>query len=140
MSAEVFIDTNILIYLFDETAAAKRQRAESLVRQSLANGTGCISYQVVQETMNVVVRKLGATPEEARQLLDDVLIPLWQVNPTPSLYRRGILIQTRYGLSFYDALIVAAALEAGCNRLYSEDMQHGQQIQQLTIQNPFAQR
>ena len=140
MSAEVFIDTNILIYLFDETAAAKRQRAESLVRQSLERGTGCISYQVVQETMNVVVRKLGATPEEARQLLDDVLIPLWQVNPTPSLYRRGLLIQTRYGLSFYDALIVAAALEAGCSRLYSEDMQHGQQIQQLTIQNPFAQR
>ena len=90
--------------------------------------------------MNVVVRKLGATPEEARQLLDDVLIPLWQANPTPSLYRRGLLIQTRYGLSFYDALIVAAALEAGCSRLYSEDMQHGQQIQQLTIQNPFAQR
>lgn len=140
MSAEVFIDTNILIYLFDETAAAKRQRAESLVRQSLERGTGCISYQVVQETMNVVVRKLGATPEDARQLLDDVLIPLWQINPTPSLYRRGLLIQTRYGLSFYDALIVAAALEADCNRLYSEDMQHGQQIQQLTIQNPFAQR
>ncbi len=140
MSAEVFIDTNILIYLFDETTAAKRQCAESLVRQSLESGTGCISYQVVQETMNVVVRKLRATPEDARQLLDEVLIPLWQVNPTPSLYRRGLLIQTRYGLSFYDALIVAAALEAGCNRLYSEDMQHGQQIQQLTIQNPFVQR
>ncbi len=140
MSAEVFIDTNIFIYLFDETATAKRQCAESLVRQSLEDGTGCISYQVVQETMNVVVRKLGAKPDDARQLLDDVLIPLWQVNPTPSLYRRGLLIQTRYGLSFYDALIVAAALEAGCNRLYSEDMQHGQQIQQLTIQNPFVQR
>ena len=141
MSAEVFLDTNILIYLFDETAAAKRQCAERLVHQSLADGTGCISYQVVQETMNVVTRKLGATPDDARQLLDDVLIPLWQVNPTPSLYRRGLLIQTRYGLSFYDALIVAAALEAGCNRLYSEDMQHGQQIQQqLTIQNPFIQR
>ena len=137
MSAEVFIDTNIFIYLFDETATAKRQCAESLVRQSLEDGTGCISYQVVQETMNVVVRKLGAKPDDARQLLDDVLIPLWQVNPTPSLYRRGLLIQTRYGLSFYDALIVAAALEAGCNRLY---MQHGQQIQQLTIQNPFVQR
>lgn len=140
MSAEVFIDTNILIYSFDETAVAKRQRAESLVRQSLASGTGCISYQVVQETMNVVVRKLGATPEDVRQLLDDILIPLWQITPTPSLYRRGLLVQTRYGLSFYDALIVAAALEAGCSRLYSEDMQHGQQIQQLTIQNPFVQR
>ncbi len=140
MSVEDFIDTNVIIYLFDETAADKRQRAESLVRQSLVNGTGCISYQVVQETMNVVIRKLGATPESARQLLDDVLLPLWQINPTPALYRRGLGLQARYGLSSYDSLIVAAALEAGCNRLYSEDMQHGQEIQRLTIRNPFLER
>ena len=114
MSAEDFIDTNIFIYLFDETDPSKRQRAENLVRRSLENGTGCISYQVVQETMNVVTRKLGATPEFARRLLDDILVPLWQVNPTPSLYRRGIRVRNAYGFSFYDSLIVAAALEAGC--------------------------
>ena len=138
MSVENFIDTNIFVYLFDETDADKRQCAEKLVRQSLENGTGCISYQVVQETMNVVIRKLGATPESARQLLDNVLIPLWQIHPTPALYRLGLDMQARYGLGFYDSLIVAAALEAGCKRLYSEDMQHGQQIQRLTIRNPFV--
>ena len=138
MSAEGFIDSNVLVYLFDETDAAKRQRAERLVYGSLEYGTGCISYQVVQETMNVVTRKLGATSESAQRFLDDILIPLWQVNPTPTLYRRGLRLHDRYAFSFYDALIVAAALEAGCKRLYTEDMQHGQQIQNLTIQNPFV--
>ena len=138
MSVEDFIDTNVFVYLFDETDADKRQRAESLVHRSLENGTGCVSYQVVQETMNIVTRKLGATPESARHLLDDILVPLWRTNPTPSLYRRGLRVQARYGFSFYDSLIVAAALEAGCSRLYTEDMQHGQQIQRLTIQSPFV--
>ena len=112
--------------------------ARSVVIQSHHNGTACISYQVVQETLNVVTRKLGATREEASRLLDDVLIPLWQVNPTPALYRRALSLQGQYSFSLYDSLIVAAALEAGCVRLYSEDLQDGQQIQGLTIQNPFA--
>lgn len=138
MSVENFIDSNVIVYLFDETNTAKRLRAEQLVQWSLEHGTGCISYQVVQETLNVVTRKLGVTPESVQRLFDDVLVPLWQVNPTRSLYRRGLSIQSRYAFSFYDALIVAATLEAGCKRLYTEDMQHGQRIQNLTIQNPFV--
>ncbi len=138
MSVEDFIDTNVFVYLFDETAADKRQSAEKLVRQSLDNGTGCISYQVVQETMNVVTLKLGLRPEDARLLLDDVLIPLWLINPTPSLYRRCLRVQGQCGFSFYDSLIVAAALEAGCSQLYTEDLQHGQQVESLTFRNPFA--
>ena len=137
MSAEDFIDTNVFVYLFDDTDAGKRQSAERLVSHSLANGTGCISYQVIQETLNTVIRKLGAAPENARRLLDDVLIPLWQVYPTPALYRVGLGLQSRYGFSFYDSLIVAASLEAGCTRLYTEDLQHGQQIERVTIVNPF---
>ncbi len=137
MSAEDFLDTNVFVYLFDETAPDKRQRAERLVRRSLEEGSGCISYQVVQETLNVVTRKLGARPASARLLLDDVLAPLWRVNPTRSLYARGLRVHAQFGFSFYDSLIVAAALEAGCARLYSEDLQHGQRVDQLTIQNPF---
>jgi len=63
MSAEVFLDTNILIYLFDETDPRKNQRAEEVVRRTLETGGGCISHQVVQETLNVVTRKLNATRE-----------------------------------------------------------------------------
>ena len=137
MSVRDFIDTNIFVYLLDETDLLKRRRAETLVRDSLVNRTGCISYQVVQETLSVLIQKLDVSTELATQLLDDVLVPLWQVDPTPMLYRRGLHVQTRYGFSFYDSLIVAAALEAGCTRLYTEDLQHGQQIGQLTIDDPF---
>ena len=137
MSVEHFIDTNVIVYLFDETDSRKRQLAEDLVHRSMEHGTGCISYQVVQETMNVVTRKLGVRPEVARKLLDDVLIPLWQSNSTAELYRRALTLQAEHSFSFYDSLIIAAALESGCNRLYSEDMQHGQRIQRLTILNPF---
>ena len=138
MSAEDFLDTNIFVYLFDAADAGKRRLAESLVNASLERGTGCVSYQVVQETLNVLTGKLGTAPDRVRWLLDDVLAPLWQVNPTAALYRSAISLKGRYGFSFYDSLIVAAALEAGCRRLYSEDMQHGQQIQGLTILNPFS--
>ena len=137
MSVENFLDTNIFVYLFDETDDDKRERAERLVQQALENETGCISYQVVQETINVITRKLNATPEKARQILDRVLIPLWRVNPTRTLYQRGLDLQTRYRLSFYDSLIVASALAAGCKTLYSEDMQHGQHIEGVSITNPF---
>ena len=138
MSAEYFIDTNVFIYLFDETNAPKRVRAESLVRSSLQNGSGCISYQVVQETLNIITRKRGATHATARRMLEEILIPLWHINPSPTLYRRGLQVQSDLGFSLYDSLIVAAALEAGCTRLYTEDLQHGQEIGKLKIQSPFV--
>ena len=137
MSAEHFLDTNIFVNLFDRGTPQKRHRARELVGQSLANGSGCVSYQVVQDPVNVFTGKLGVSPDSIRRLLDDVLVPLWQVNPTVALYHNAISLQSRYGFSSYDSLIVASALEAGCTRLYSEDLQHDQQIQQLTITNPF---
>ena len=137
MSVDNFIDTNVFIYLFDETSVEKSSTAEELVRQSLENGSGCISYQVVQETLNIVIRKLKASPEEARQLLDNILEPLWRVNPSRALFRRGLELQSRYKFGFYDSLIIAAALDAGCRTLYTEDLQHEQQIEDLTIVNPF---
>ena len=138
MSVEYFLDTNVFVYLFDETDDFKRERAERLVQRALDNDSGCISYQVVQETMNVITGKLKATPEQARQILDRILIPLWWVNPTQTLYQRGLDLQARYRLSFHDSLIVAAALEAGCKTLYSEDLQHAQGIEGVTITNPFG--
>ena len=137
MSVENFLDTNVFVYLFDETDDYKRGRAERVVQEAVEKETGCISYQVVQETINVITRKLDATPEEARQLLDHILFPLWRVNPTRAFYHRGQDLQIRYRFSFYDSLIVAAALEAGCKTLYTEDLQHGQVIEGLTVANPF---
>ena len=138
MSVEYFIDSNVFVYLFDETNEHKRERAVRLVRQALENDSGCISYQVVQETINVLTRKLDVAPDDARKLLDRTLAPLWKVNPTRTLYDRGLDMQTRYRFSFYDSLIVAAALEAGCKTLYTEDLKHGQRIEGVTVTNPFG--
>ncbi|MDE0283231.1 MAG: PIN domain-containing protein [Gammaproteobacteria bacterium] len=138
MSVDSFIDTNVIIYLFDETNTEKCRIAEELIEKSIENGSGCISYQVVQEAINTVTRKLKASPDEARSLLDNVLEPLWRVNPTRALYRRGLELQTRYRFGFYDCLIIAAALDAGCKTLYTEDLQHGQQVETVTIVNPFS--
>ena len=139
MSIDAFIDSNIFVYLFDPTSPNKRYRAERLIADALQMGNSCISYQVVQETLNVITTKLrvNATTEQASTFLIDALIPLWKINPTRELYLRSLSIQSRYRYSFYDSLIIAAALEASCNILYSEDMQHGQHIEQLTIENPF---
>ncbi len=137
MNDKYFIDSNVLIYVFDETDYAKRTRSEDLIQLAVREGIGCISYQVVQETINVVTRKLSATATQAHQFLEDVLVPLWSVNSTKRLYRCGLDIMRRYRFSFYDSLIVAAALEGKCRTLFSEDLQDGQIIEKITIVNPF---
>lgn len=137
-----FIDSNLLVYLFDESAPDKSQRAAELIEAALRGGSALISYQVVQESLAVITRKIPvpADLDQARRFLDLVLHPLCRVMPSHALYRRALEIQARYGYGFYDSLIIAAALEAGCQRLLSEDMQHDQQIEQLRIVNPFLER
>ena len=134
-----FFDSNVFVYLFDETNDYKRTSAERLIVQALETNNACISFQVVQETLNVLTRKLkpAVTEPNAQRFLESVLQPLWRVMPSLTLYQRGLSLQARYKLSFYDAMIVAAALEAGCKRLLSEDMQHGLKIEKLVITNPF---
>ena len=139
MSAEVFIDTNVFIYHLDATDARKHALAERVVHDGLASGDACISFQVVQECLNVALRKAEvALPlDAARSYLDTVLAPLLQVPASAALYHRALDVQARWRFGFYDSLIVAAALAAGCRRLLSEDLQHGQRIENLTIHNPF---
>ena len=132
-----FIDSNVFVYLFDETDADKRRTAETLVQGALETGTASISFQVIQETLNIITRKLGATQDDARRFMDAILIPLWRTMPSQALYTRALELKARYRFSFYDSLIVAAALEGGCTRLYSEDLQHGQRVERLVVENPF---
>jgi predicted nucleic acid-binding protein len=140
MSGGDFIDSNVFVYLVDPEHPAKRRRAEELISGAVESGSASISFQVVQETLNVMTRRLQAvvTPDDARRFLEKVLVPLWRIMPSQALYERALEIQARYRYSFYDALIIAAALVAGCRRLYSEDLQHGQRIEGLSIENPFV--
>lgn len=135
-----FLDSNVFVYLFDETDERKRDTAEEIVNSALQNHNAGISFQVVQETLNVLTRKVAApmSAGDAKNLMEEVLRPLWRVSPSPALYNRAFDIQARYRYGFYDSLIVAAALDAGCTRLYSEDLQDGQRIEALTIEDPFS--
>lgn len=135
-----FIDSNVIIYIFDESSPIKCATAKDIVRQAISSKSGCISYQVVQETLNVICCKLQASVsrDDAERFLRKVLFPIWKIMPSEGLYQRALDIRMRYGYSFYDSLIIGAALTAGCTRLYSEDLQHGQRIESLVIENPFT--
>ncbi len=139
MSGADFLDSNVLVYLFDPTDARRKGIAEQLVSRAHHEGTAIISFQVVQETLNVLTGKLkpAMSRDDAQMALQNILAPLWRVQPSPALYTRALDQRERCKFSFYDSLIVAAALEAGCARLLSEDLQDGQQIDGLTIENPF---
>ena len=133
-AAEPFFDTNVLLYLLSADAA-KADRAESL----LSDG-GTISVQVLNEFASVALRKLAMSVAELREILEPVR-GVCHVEPvTEDTHDRALALVERYGFSFYDALLMAAALRAGCARLYSEDLQHGQLVdRQLRILNPFRQ-
>lgn len=140
MSAADFLDSNVLVYAFDTRDPRRNTIASTLLVQAQRERSAVISHQVVQETLNVLTRKLvpRLSAADARDTLTVVLAPLWRVQPSPALYARALALQERYTFSFYDSLIVAAALEAGCRRLLTEDLHSGQQIDGLTIQNPFT--
>ena len=135
-----FIDSNVFVYMFDRTDQRKRGIAVDLVSNAQETRSGRISFQVVQETLNVITRRINdpASTSDARRFLDLVLTPLWVVMPSASIYGSALDIQARYRYSFYDSLIIASALDSGSSRLITEDLQDGQRIEGLTITNPFA--
>lgn len=129
---ERFFDTNVLLYLLSaDTAKA------DLVEEMLA-AKASISVQVLNEFAAVALRKLGMTLAEVREALEPITAVCEVVPITLETHRQGLQLAERYRLSIYDALIVAAALDAGCTTLCTEDLQHGQIIENtLTIRNPF---
>ena len=135
MSAEVFFDTNILLYLFMEDGY-RTQVAEELVLQG-----GVVSVQVLNELVSVARGKLKMSWENVCANRDKALILLPDPIPlTEETHRFAVDISRLHGFNIYDSLILAAAMQAGCTTLYTEDMQHGQTIGKLTIMNPFLAR
>ncbi len=137
MSVKHFLDTNIIIYSFESTE--KGERAKALVKEALTIGTGHISYQVVQELINVSSKKFKVPmkTEDIKKYLRHVLYPLLSVYSSQDLYLSALDISERWQYSFYDSLIIASALSIDCEILYSEDLQHGQKVFGLQIINPF---
>jgi len=128
----VFFDTNILVYA--QQAGFKADRARTL----LAAG-GTLSVQVLNEFAAVASRKLGKDWDDIGEAIDDALALVDPPLPlTAALHAAARSLARDHGFAFYDALIVAAAIETGCDTLYSEDMHDGQAIGGLTIRNPFV--
>jgi len=140
MPAEIFIDTNVFVYHVDESDPGKSDIAHAVIRDAVAAGNACISYQVVQEFLNTMVRKAEQplALDDAHIYLREVLSPLCRVFASIPLYQNALDIHGRYRFGFYDSLVVAAALSVGCTRLLTEDLQDGQKIEGLEIHNPFV--
>jgi predicted nucleic acid-binding protein len=139
MSGRFFLDTNVFVYTFDSSAPAKAKKAADLIRKAANSGEGIVSFQVVQEFFNVALRRFSQpmTVSEAEQYLTTVFRPLLAVHSSPSIYLDALRIAGRHRLAWYDAVIVAGALEAACDILYSEDLQHGAEIEGVRVTNPF---
>lgn len=127
-----FLDTNILVYA--QTSGAKADKA----RELLAAG-GKLSVQVLNEFVAVSRRKLQRNWSEIGEAVDDTLALVDPPLPiTFDTHATAMSLARDHDFSFYDALIVASALEAGCKTLFTEDMQHGRSIESVVIVNPFA--
>ena len=139
MSGRFFLDTNLFIYTFDAKAPAKAKKAAQLIRRAADTGEGIISYQVVQEFFNVALRRFAQPmqPADASQYLGTVFRPLLTVHSSQALYAEALQLHAQSGLSWYDSLIVSSAMQAGCDVLYTEDLQHGQRFGSLQVRNPF---
>lgn len=138
MTALAFLDTNILCYTKDNSDPMKHQRALELVEDLMSTGKLRISTQVVNEFYIFLKRaSLSVTEKFAARLTAESLL---HFNPVPvdtEIQKRAWIIEERYELSWWDSLIVAAAERSGAKKLYSEDLQHDQQIGDVRIVNPF---
>lgn len=136
MSRRAFIDTNVLVYADDLDAGAKNVLARGLLAEALTDGTGVISTQVLQEFFSTTTRKLRVPAEVARRKVQ-LLANMEVVRIDVDAILAAIDLHRLNSLSFWDALIVQSAASAGCPRVLSEDLQHGQTIAGVKIENPF---
>jgi predicted nucleic acid-binding protein len=137
MSVRSFLDSNVLVYTDDATAGGKQAAALDLVRRCRREGCGVVSTQVLQEYFVVSTRKLGVADEIARRKVELFARFDLVLNQVDDILA-AIDLRRLHGLSFWDGLIVRAALRSGSRILYSEDLQAGRRIDGLEIVNPFS--
>lgn len=135
-----FLDTNIFVYCFDDTDRAKQQRCRDLVRTALVGREGRISSQVIIEFCNLALRRFARPLSESqcRDYVETVLQPMHAVSTTPELVVETLALTARYRISWYDALIVAAAIKVQAQELISEDLHPGLQVAGCTLISPWT--
>lgn len=136
MNARSFFDTNVLVYADDDDAPAKQRVARDLWHEHRRDGTGVVSLQVLQEYFVTVTGKLKHDPRKARRKVE-LLAEFDVAEPDVSDILAAIDLHRLHGFSFWDALILRSAQQAGCRVLLSEDFQGGREIDGIQVVNPF---
>jgi predicted nucleic acid-binding protein len=131
-----FLDSNVLVYTDDASSPAKQRTALDLIARCRRRGEGVVSLQVLQEYFAISTRKLGVDAAVARRKVE-LFSQLSMVATDVDDVLGAIDLHRLHRFSFWDALVIRSALQAGCARLYSEDLQHGRHIDGLEIVNPF---
>ena len=137
--ARQFLDTNVLVYAHDTSAGVKHEKAKALVGRLWETRDGCLSVQVLQEFYVTVTRKVTKPIDsaEAAQIISD--LATWRIHePGAQDVLGAVEIHRRYGISFWDAMIIQSASRLGCNLVWSEDLNPGQIYDQVTVRTPFA--
>jgi predicted nucleic acid-binding protein len=137
MPAPEFLDTNVLVYAYDPGDPRKQRVAQDLVRRALT-GEVVLSTQVLAEFSATLLHKMqpAARPEDVAAVLD-ALGPISVIVPDSDVVRRAVEVRAEYGVHFYDGMIVAAAERGGCGRIWSEDLNAGQEYFGIVVENPF---
>src|SRR5579872_776678 len=138
MSGRAFVDTNVLIYAYDVDAKAKHQTAKRLLQDLWSERAGVLSLQVLQEFYVNVTRKIPhpISKESARMVVSNYAV--WCIDTAPAEISTAFQIEDQSKIGFWDALIVASALKSGATRIFSEDLNAGQVIAGIRIENPFV--
>jgi len=134
-----FVDTNVLVYAEDRDDERKHSIARDLVVELWRSREGVLSVQVLQEFFVTVTRKIARplSATKAQEIVQEYL--RWRVvDNTGTLLTSAIGLVQRSNVSFWDAMIIQAAIDAGCHRIYSEDLNDGQRFESATVHNPFA--
>jgi len=138
MSDRTFVDTNILIYAHDVDAKSKHETAKNLLAALWSQRTGFVSMQVLQEFYVNVTRKIASPLPKILARLVTNSYAIWCVETAPSEIASAFRIEDESGIGFWDALIVASAVKCGASRILSEDLNAGQMIAGVRIENPFV--
>ena len=136
MAARSFLDANVLVYTDDRGSPAKQRRALALVAEHRREGTGVVSLQVLQEYFVAATRKLGVDPTVARRKVE-LLAELDVATPDLGDVLAAVDLHRLHGFSFWDALVLRSAKQAGCTVLLTEDLQDRREVDGVRIVNPF---
>jgi len=138
MSEKIFLDSNLLVYAYDDHEPERRDRARAILSKTIADHTAVVSAQILSEFFVVVTRRIAVpmSPDEAEKIVE-ILSVLPCVDIDLPLVKRAIETHIRYRISYWDALVVAAAERVNCAMIYSEDLNDGQSYYDSVVVNPF---